>query len=60
MRLDDGVSRRLVGDELTVEYASGGLERSRIPAKNLEVTLRELGVVLDPEELVALRSTWER
>ena len=54
MRLDHGVSRRLVGDDLTVEYAGGRLERTSVAPERLDATLRELGVVLDAEELDAL------
>ncbi len=56
MRLTDGVSRRLVGDELTVEHASGHVERTRIGLDRLDATLRDLDVVLDDEELSALRA----
>lgn len=56
MRLDHGVSRRLIGDELTVEYAHGHLERTTIPPDRLDATLRELDVVLDTEELDALHA----
>lgn len=54
LRLDHGVSRRLVGDELTVEYADGRLERSSVAPEHLDATLRELDVVLNAEELDAL------
>lgn len=56
MRLDHGVSRRLIGDELTVEYAYGPLERTTIPPERLDATLRELDIVLDTEELDALHA----
>lgn len=54
MRLDHGVSRRLIDDELTVEYASGRVEHTRIPPERLDDTLRDLGIVLDSTELDAL------
>jgi N-hydroxyarylamine O-acetyltransferase len=54
MRLDHGVSRRLVGDELVVEYADGRLERTSVAPERLDATLRELDVVLNPDELAAL------
>jgi N-hydroxyarylamine O-acetyltransferase len=57
MRLGHGVSRRLVGDELTVEYAGGRLERTTVSPESLDATLRELDVVLDPGELDALAMT---
>ncbi len=54
MRLDHGVSRRLLGDELTVEYPHGHVERTTIPPERVDATLSELDVVLDTEELDAL------
>lgn len=54
MRLDHGVSRRLVGDELTVEYADGRFQRSTVAPGRLDATLRELDIVLDADELAAL------
>lgn len=54
MRLDHGISRRLVGDELTVEYADGRLERTSVAPERLDATLRELDVVLDADDLDAL------
>lgn len=56
MRLDHGVSRRLVGDELTVEYTDGRVQRSSVAPERLDATLRELDVVLDADELDALVS----
>ncbi|MBA8825554.1 hypothetical protein FHX42_002905 [Saccharopolyspora lacisalsi] len=58
MRLDDAVSRRLVGDELTVEHASGRTERTHVPPEHLEDTLRGLVLVLvlGTAELDALRA----
>ncbi|OZM70438.1 arylamine N-acetyltransferase [Amycolatopsis antarctica] len=51
MRLADGVSRQLVGDELTVTRPDGDLHRQRVPADRLDSALRDLGVVLQPAEL---------
>ncbi|MGH3923522.1 MAG: arylamine N-acetyltransferase family protein [Pseudonocardiaceae bacterium] len=56
MRLDHGISRRLIGDELTVEYADGRFERISIPPDRLDTTLRELDVVLDTHEIDALHA----
>lgn len=56
MRLDRGVSRRLINDELAVEYPDGRLERTPVPLERLEGVLRELGVALDRGELAELRS----
>ncbi|GAA0533090.1 arylamine N-acetyltransferase [Saccharopolyspora subtropica] len=55
MRLDHGISRRLVGDELTVEHADGHVTTTRITPTQLDDTLRQLDVVLTPEELAALQ-----
>lgn len=56
MRLEDGLSRLLVGSELTVEYANGHVERSTVPPEHLENTLRDLvlDLVLDADEIEAL------
>jgi N-hydroxyarylamine O-acetyltransferase len=54
MRLEPGVCRRLLGDELVVEHADGRVERSPVPPDRLDATLRELDVVLGPEQLEAL------
>ncbi|WP_028925234.1 arylamine N-acetyltransferase family protein [Pseudonocardia acaciae] len=56
MRLDEGVSRRLVGDELTVEHADGRVKRTPVPPDHLNTTLRDLGVGLDAAELAELRA----
>lgn len=56
MRLDQGVFRRLLDDELTVEHADGRIERRHVPPDELDATLRELDVVLTADELDALRS----
>ncbi|MFB9903513.1 arylamine N-acetyltransferase family protein [Allokutzneria oryzae] len=58
MRLERGVSRRLVGNELTVELTDGTTTTTKITADELDATLRGLGVVLTAEELSALRATW--
>ena len=55
LRLDHGVSRRLVGRELTVEHADGRVEKSTVVPERLGDTLRELDVVLTGTELDALR-----
>lgn len=60
MRLDHGVSRRLIGDELIVEYAHGRLERTSVPPDRLDATLRDLDVVLHAEELDVLRACFRR
>ncbi|RZQ65982.1 arylamine N-acetyltransferase family protein [Amycolatopsis suaedae] len=54
MRLEPGVSKRLVGGELTVEYADGRVERTPVPVEDIDRTLRQLDVELEPAELAAL------
>ncbi|GAA5167291.1 arylamine N-acetyltransferase [Pseudonocardia eucalypti] len=56
MRLADGVVRRMVGDQLTVEHADGRAERTPVSLERLGEVLRELGVQLDPAELAELRA----
>ncbi|GAB3475773.1 arylamine N-acetyltransferase family protein [Amycolatopsis cihanbeyliensis] len=56
MRLDHGVNRRLVGDELTVEWASGRTERTRVLPERLAGTLRDLDLEPEPEDLAGLRA----
>lgn len=51
MRLDDGISRRLVGDELTVEHANGGSVTTRVEPGALGAVLRDLDVHLSGPEL---------
>ncbi|WP_157181305.1 arylamine N-acetyltransferase family protein [Actinopolymorpha alba] len=55
IRLDEGVGRRLVGDELTVEFADGRIETTHVAPHEREATLRELDVILEPKEYAALR-----
>lgn len=54
MRLEPGLSRKLIGDEFTVERPDGTTESTTIPPARLDATLRELDVVLTEEELSAL------
>lgn len=56
MRLEPGISRRLVGTELTVEHASGQVERTTVTPDGVGDALRELDVVLDDADLEALRN----
>lgn len=56
MRLDDGVSRRLIDDTLTTEHADGRVDRTPVPPERLGTVLRDLGVVLDGGELADLRA----
>lgn len=51
MRLDDGISRRLVGHELTTEYADGRVEQRVVRPDEVDAVLKELDVELSEEEL---------
>lgn len=50
MRLDEGVSRRLVGDKLTVEYADGRKTERVVQKDEMIALLAELDVELNAEE----------
>jgi N-hydroxyarylamine O-acetyltransferase len=60
MRLEPGVSRRLIGGTLNVEHADGRLEQTPVPLERLEDTLRSLDVVLDRGEMAELRARLSR
>lgn len=53
-RLSEGVSRRLIGDQLTVEHADGRTETTTIGLDQLGEVLPGLDIDLTPEELDAL------
>jgi N-hydroxyarylamine O-acetyltransferase len=55
MRLDEGVSRRLVGTDLTTEYADGRTEHRTLAADEFGQALATLDVVLNDEELDRLQ-----
>jgi N-hydroxyarylamine O-acetyltransferase len=55
MRVADGVNRRLIGDELTTEYADGRTTHRVVPAGDLPAVLATLDVVLSDEEVDRLR-----
>lgn len=55
MRVGDGVVRRLIGDELTTEYADGRSTRRVVPAEDLPSVLATLDVILSDEEVDRLR-----
>ncbi|WP_130344989.1 arylamine N-acetyltransferase family protein [Herbihabitans rhizosphaerae] len=59
MRLAEGLSRQLVGDELTVEHADGRVERRKVEPSELGTVLRELDVELTDDELAALGVVFE-
>ncbi|HEX4248198.1 MAG TPA: arylamine N-acetyltransferase [Pseudonocardia sp.] len=56
MRLEPGLSRRLIGNTLNVEHADGRLEQTPVPLEQLEDTLRSLDVVLDRGEMAERRA----
>ncbi|MFF1817181.1 arylamine N-acetyltransferase [Kribbella sp. NPDC058245] len=55
MRVADGVVRRLVGEELTTEYADGRSTTRVVPADDLPEVLAALDVVLSDEEVDRLK-----
>jgi N-hydroxyarylamine O-acetyltransferase len=55
MRVGDGVVRRLIGDELTTEYADGRSTTRVVPAEDLPSVLATLDVILSDEEVDRLR-----
>lgn len=59
-RLEEGVSRRLVGGELQVDHADGRTQRLPVPPARLAEVLHDLGVVPTDDELGALRQLYER
>ncbi|SFT51851.1 N-hydroxyarylamine O-acetyltransferase [Actinopolyspora lacussalsi subsp. righensis] len=56
MRPEREATRKLLGDELVVEHASGEVERTPVPGHELGKRLRELDVELTERELSALRA----
>lgn len=54
MTLEPGVSRKLLGRELTVEKADGGSETTTIAPDELDATLKDFGIELTPDELARL------
>ncbi|WP_239062886.1 arylamine N-acetyltransferase [Streptomyces sp. SID13031] len=55
MRLDEGISRRLVGDQLTIEYADGRTTQRTVAPDEINAVLKDLDVVLNAEEVDRLR-----
>lgn len=54
MTLEPGVSRKLLGRELTVEKPDGSSETTAIAPGELDATLKDLGIELTPDELERL------
>jgi N-hydroxyarylamine O-acetyltransferase len=58
MTLEPGVSRQLLGRELTVEEPGGHRETTTIPPGELDATLKDLGIELTPDELARLETVY--
>lgn len=58
MRLEEGLRRKLIGDEFIVERPDGTKETTTIPPERLDATLRELDVVLTEDELAKLLESY--
>ncbi|MEU0794735.1 arylamine N-acetyltransferase [Amycolatopsis sp. NPDC005961] len=56
MTLEPGVSRKLLGRELTVEKPDGSSETTVIAPDELDATLKDLGIELTPDELERLKA----
>ena len=58
MTLEPGVSRKLLGRELTVEKSDGSSETTTVAPDELDATLKDLGIELTADELAGLRTTY--
>ncbi|SFW49227.1 arylamine N-acetyltransferase family protein [Amycolatopsis australiensis] len=58
MTLEPGVSRKLLGRELTVEKPGGSGETTTIGPGELDATLKDLGIELTPDELSRLKTVY--
>jgi N-hydroxyarylamine O-acetyltransferase len=58
MTLEPGVSRKLLGRELTVEKPDGSSETTTVAPDELDATLKDLGIELTADELAGLRKTY--
>ncbi|WP_370970198.1 arylamine N-acetyltransferase [Amycolatopsis sp. cg9] len=58
MTLEPGVSRRLLGRELTVEKPGGHSETTTVAPDELDATLKDLGVELTADELARLLKSY--
>jgi N-hydroxyarylamine O-acetyltransferase len=56
MTLEPGVSRKLLGRELTVEKPDGTSETTTIAPDELDATLRDFGIELTADELARLKT----
>ncbi|TDD18744.1 arylamine N-acetyltransferase [Kribbella turkmenica] len=55
MRVAEGVVRRLIGDDLTTEYADGRTTHRAVPPEDLPAALASLDVVLSDAEIDRLK-----
>jgi N-hydroxyarylamine O-acetyltransferase len=58
MTLEPGVSRKLLGRELTVEKPGGSSETTTVAPEELDATLKDFGIELTPDELARLRKVY--
>jgi N-hydroxyarylamine O-acetyltransferase len=58
MRIEPGVSRKLLGRELTVEKPDGSSETTTVAPEELDVTLKDLGIELTADELERLKQVY--
>ncbi|MFJ1762437.1 arylamine N-acetyltransferase [Amycolatopsis sp. NPDC088138] len=58
MTLEPGVSRKLLGRELTVEKPGGGSETTTVAPEELDTTLKDFGIELTQDELSRLREIY--
>ena len=58
MTLEPGVSRKLLGRELTVERADGSTETTTVAPDELDATLKDFGIELTPDELARLQKIY--
>jgi arylamine N-acetyltransferase len=58
MTLEPGVSRKLLGSELTVEKPQGSSETTTVTPDQLDATLKDLGIELTPDELERLKAVY--
>lgn len=58
MTLEPGVSRKLLGRELTVEKPDGSKETTTVAPDELDAVLKDLGIELTPDELGRLETLY--
>jgi N-hydroxyarylamine O-acetyltransferase len=58
MTIEPGLSRRLLGRELTVEKPGGSSETTTVAPDELDATLKELGLELTADELERLKNVY--